>query len=197
MNTWHKRFDTEQYMYGEAPNEFIRTHAQLIKDHHKVAAFAEGEGRNAVFLATLGHDVTTFDYAQSGLDKTQRLATKQQVTVNTVLADLLTDDIPVEQFDAAIMVFGHFYAEDQWLVLKKIVNAVKPGGRIMMELYSTAQITYGTGGPRDITWLYDAKQLLEWCSNYKVLHFFTGEVERHEGELHTGLAHTVQVIIEK
>lgn len=197
MNTWHKRFDTEKYMYGETPNEFIRTHAGYLNEHATIAAFAEGEGRNAVFLAQLGHTVTAFDYAQSGLDKTERLATKNQTVVTTKLTDLLTDDVPVAQFDAAIMVFGHFYQDDQLNVLNKIANSVKPGGRIMMELYSTAQITYGTGGPRDTDWLYDAKQLLDWCAQYKILHFFTGEVERSEGELHTGLAHTIQFIIQK
>lgn len=197
MNTWHKRFDTEKYMYGETPNEFIKSHATLLNQHKKIAAFAEGEGRNATYLATLGHEVTAFDYAQSGLQKTERLAKKHGVHVNTVFADLLTDDVPTAQFDAAIMVFGHFHEHDQLHVLQKISDAVKPGGLLMMELYSTDQITYATGGPRDRTWLYDAKKLLNWCSSYKIIHFFTGEVERNEGELHTGLAHTVQFIIQK
>ncbi|WP_199777702.1 methyltransferase domain-containing protein [Lysinibacillus sp. FJAT-14745] len=82
-----------------------------------MATYAEGEGRNAVFLAIQGHIVTAFDYAESGLEKTEQLAEKHNVTVQTKLIDLLQDELPVEMFDAAIMVFGHFPVEQQQEVL--------------------------------------------------------------------------------
>ncbi|GGG20709.1 methyltransferase [Lysinibacillus alkalisoli] len=197
MNTWHKRFDTAQYMYGESPNAFIKSHVDALQDHKEIAAFAEGEGRNAVFLAQKGHVVTAFDYAESGLTKTTQLANKNQVTVNTVLCDLINDDLPVQQFDGAIMVFGHFHKTDQFHVLDKIMTSVKQGGIVMIEVYSETQLHYKTGGPPDQDWLYDAKQVLAWCEHHKILHFFTGEQMRTEGILHTGLAHTVQFIIQK
>lgn len=197
MNPWQQRFQAPQYVYGETANAFIQQHYTSFPQQAKLAAFAEGEGRNAVFLATKGHTVTAFDYAQSGLDKTQMLASKNHVEVDTVLADLIEDDLPQQQFDGAFMVFGHFAQQQQEMVLQKIADAVKPGGIIMMELYSTEQLHYGTGGPPVKEMLYDAVALLQWCQQFKVLHFFTGEQTRHEGELHTGLAHTVQFIVQK
>ncbi|WP_433595957.1 class I SAM-dependent methyltransferase [Lysinibacillus xylanilyticus] len=197
MNTWDQRFKTAEYVYGEQPNTFIEDYVHYLKDYPSVAAYAEGGGRNAVFLALQGLTVTAFDYAESGLKKTEQLAEKHNVSVHTKLTDLLQDELPEEMFDAAIMVFGHFPAEQQQEVFKRIVNSVKPGGRIMMELYSIYQLPYASGGPRQLDFLYDPLDVLKWCQPYKIIHFFTGEQMRNEGILHTGLAHTIQFIIEK
>ncbi len=197
MNTWDQQFKTAKYVYGEQPNAFIKDYVHYLKDTQNVAAYAEGEGRNAVFLASKGHTVTAFDYAQSGLKKTEQLAKKHNVNVHTKLANLLQDELPVEMFDAAIMVFGHFPAEQQLEVFKRIIDSVKPGGRIMMELYSIYQLPYASGGPKKLDFLYDPLSVLTWCQPHKIIHFFTGEQIRNEGILHTGLAHTIQFIIEK
>ncbi|OXS77259.1 SAM-dependent methyltransferase [Lysinibacillus sp. KCTC 33748] len=197
LNTWDQRFNTIEYVYGEQPNAFIEDYVHYLEDYTNVAAYAEGEGRNAVFLALQGHTVTAFDYAESGLEKTNQLAEKHNVAVHTKLTDLLEDELPIETFDTAIMVFGHFPAEHQQEVFKKIVDSVKSGGRIMMELYSIYQLPYASGGPRQLDFLYDPLDILKWCQPYKIIHFFTGEQVRNEGKLHTGLAHTIQFIIEK
>lgn len=196
-NLWNERFNTAEYIFGEKPNAFIQEFAYQLEGLKNVAAFAEGEGRNAVFLAGLGHDVTTFDYAESGLNKTLQLAEKNNVEVKTVQVDLLEGSVPNEQFDAAIMVFGHFRKEDQRNVFEKILKSVKPGGKIMMELYSEKQLDYQTGGPRELAMLYKPQDILDWCENYKIVHFFVGEQSRQEGTLHTGLAHVIQLILEK
>lgn len=196
-NLWNERFNTAEYIFGEKPNAFIQEFAYQLEGLKNVAAFAEGEGRNAVFLAGLGHDVTTFDYAESGLNKTLQLAEKNNVEVKTVQVDLIEGSVPNEQFDAAIMVFGHFRKEDQRSIFEKILKSVKPGGKIMMELYSEKQLDYQTGGPRGLAMLYKPQDILDWCENYKIVHFFVGEQSRQEGTLHTGLAHVIQLIIEK
>ncbi|WP_155592163.1 class I SAM-dependent methyltransferase [Lysinibacillus cavernae] len=197
MNTWDQRFQGTEYVYGEQPNTFIKDYVYSLKECPNIAAYAEGEGRNAVFLASKGHTVTAYDYAQSGLQKTEQLALKHHVTVQTVLADLLLDELPENMYDAAIMVFGHFPVKQQQAVIEKIINSVKPGGRIMMELYSIYQIPYASGGPQQLDFLYDPLHVLQWCHAHKIIHYFTGEQVRHEGLLHTGLAHTIQLIIEK
>ncbi len=196
-NNWNSRFNTEEYVFGEEPNAFIKNNAFHLKGLENVAAFAEGEGRNAVYLAKLGHTVTTFDFAQSGLHKTIQLAKKNHVEVNTQHADLLKDIIPTEQFDAAIMVFGHFQKDHQQFVFQKILNSIKLHGKMMIEVYSENQLEYKTGGPKSIEFLYKPQDVLNWCEDCKILHFFVGEQIRYEGKGHTGLAHVVQLIIEK
>lgn len=132
-----------------------------------------------------------------GLKKTEALANRYEVKITTEQKDLIHDSVPVEEFDAAIMVFGHFSKNDQKTVFDKLVLAVKPGGMIMLEVYSEEQVRYGTGGPKTVDMLYDPADLLQWLKGLKVLHFFYGEQDRVEGQLHTGIGHVVQVILEK
>ncbi|MCM3121889.1 class I SAM-dependent methyltransferase [Mesobacillus sp. AQ2] len=196
-NSWHERFGTEQYVYGEEPNQFIKEQAHRLGKGSKIVAFAEGEGRNAVYLALQGHIVTAYDYAENGLNKTNALAERHKVKISTELKNLIHDGVPAEEFDAAFMVFGHFSKDDQKTVMDKLISTVKPGGTIMFEVYSEDQVKYGTGGPKTVEMLYDPSDVLEWIKGYKVLHFFYGEQERVEGELHTGTGHVIQVIIKK
>lgn len=85
MNPWEKRFQDDDFIYGKEPNEFIREHAKILENQMSIAAFAEGEGRNAVFLASLNHSLTAFDFSESGLAKTEKLANKMGVLVKPVL----------------------------------------------------------------------------------------------------------------
>ncbi|WP_094701736.1 class I SAM-dependent methyltransferase [Brevibacillus laterosporus] len=196
-NIWHERFNLEEYMYGEEPNVFIQQQAFRLEKCQKVIAFAEGEGRNAVFLAKRDHEVTAIDYAESGLQKTKKLAQKYAVDVHTKKIDLLVDNVSNEEYDAAIMVFGHFHRDDQKMIFNKMKNAIRSEGIIMLEVYSKDQLHYGTGGPTDITMLYEPQEILTWCEGLEVIHFFYGEQERVEGKAHTGLAHVIQLVVRK
>lgn len=194
---WDERFSSEEYIYGETANIFIQQSMHHIPPQAKVAAYAEGEGRNAVFVAEQGYEVTAYDYAETGLRKTEALALKHGVTVSTKQVNLVTEQLPQTQYDAAFMVFGHFAQEEQNNVLNKMMGSLKTGGVLLLELYEKQQINYNTGGPRQVDWLYDAAQLLQWSKQYTLKHFFTGEVERVEGKLHTGQCFVVQVVLVK
>lgn len=196
-NIWNERFHSEEYYYGEEPNVFIQQQAFRLESGQKVIAFAEGEGRNAVFLAKRNLEVTAIDYAESGLQKTKKLARKHSVDVQTQKIDLLEEDVPSEEYDAAIMVYGHFHKNAQTMVLNKMKKAIKPKGILMLEVFSEEQLKYGTGGPQELDMLYDPKEILAWCKGYEVIHFFYGEQERVAGKAHTGLAHVIQLVVRK
>lgn len=196
-NMWHERFDTKEYVYGEEANQFIQEKRGELVDCKSVVCFAEGEGRNAVFLAGEGHHVTAWDYAESGLQKTKKLAEKSGVDVKTQKVDLLEYEVDAGQYDASIMVFGHFQSRDQKNIFQKMLKVIRPGGVIMMEVYSKEQIHYGTGGPREVDMLYDPKDILDWAGGHHVVHFFYGEQDRKEGILHKGLAHVIQLVLRK
>lgn len=196
-NLWNDRYKSDEYFYGEEPNTFIQEQVFRLTNHNKVIAFAEGEGRNAVFLTRQGHEVTAIDYSEEGLEKTKKLAEKHNVNVHTKKVDLLADSLPANEFDAAIMVFGHFHTDNQKMIFNKMIHTIKPGGIIMIEVYSKKQLNYGTGGPKDIDMLYNPIDILTWCEGHEVIHFFNGEQERIEGKGHTGLAHVIQVVIRK
>lgn len=196
-NHWNERFSQEGYFYGKHPNEFIKEKSKILPNQARVGCFAEGEGRNAVYLATLGHDVTSFDQSDAGLEKTKELAKENGVTVHTIQMDLVKEKAPRETFDAAVLVFGHVPGPDQSNFINNIIDSVKPGGYVLFELYSKAQIDYKTGGPPNVDNLYDPSDILAWIKDYHCLHFYYGEAERIEGTGHTGMGHVIQVAIKK
>lgn len=197
MNLWDERFKQEHYLYGKEPNTFLATQLSALEQATTVACYAEGEGRNAVFLAQQGFEVTAYDYSTEGLQKTAQLAAEMNVAVATKKVDLIHDDLLSEHYDAAVMVFGHFAKRDQQAIFDKIMASLKPGGRFLVEVYEEAQLAYKTGGPPQIEYLYNAEQLQTWAQAYHIVHFFAGETERHEGTGHTGKCAVVQLIIEK
>lgn len=194
--SWHERFSTEEYMYGKEPNEFLTVAAQDMPKG-KVLCIAEGEGRNAVYLASLGFDVTAWDYAQAGLDKTERLANEKGVVVTTAFRDLEEVEWAEEQWDAIIHIYGQFPPNLMERTLTGIQKALKPGGYYVSELYTKEQLVYGTGGPKHVDLLCDPIMLLSKFDGYFIKHFHVGEVHRMEGQLHTGDAHVVQSIFQK
>jgi len=194
-NIWNERFNSEEYYYGEEPNVFIQQQAFRLEPCQKVIAFAEGEGRNAVFLAKRNLEVTAIDYAESGLQKAKKLAQKHSVDIHTKKIDLMVEDVASEEYDAAIMVFGHFHKNAQIMVLNKMKKAIKPKGILMLEVFSKEQLKYGTGGPPEPEMLYEPKDILAWCEGHEVIHFFYGEQERVAGKVHNGLAHVIQLVL--
>lgn len=190
MSDWNERFKNDKYLYGTEPNVFLKEMQPVLSG--EVLTIAEGEGRNAVFLAEQGLNVTAWDYAESGLDKVGKLAAKQGVSVNTELVDLAEARWQPNQWDGIVNVFGHFPGEVRQKTLQGIKEAVKPGGYFIAEVYSRYQIPYQSGGPKELDFLYRPEDFLETFSDWRIAHFFLGEVTRHEGDLHNGLSHVIQ-----
>ena len=197
MNPWHTRFQNENYVYGTEPNVFLVEVQKKLDLKGDALAIAEGEGRNAVFLAEQGMNVTAWDYAQSGLAKTEKLAQKRGVSVTTKLVDL-NDAMWVEnQWDELVCIFGHFPSKLREKTLEGVKQAVKSGGYFVTEVYSSYQIPYQSGGPQNPELLYAPEEFLKTFEDWRIVHFFMGEVVRNEGELHNGLAHVIQFVAQK
>lgn len=198
-NHWHEKFKNEVYMYGKEANAFVQEIAKQLPEHAKVLCIAEGEGRNAVYLASLGHDVTAWDYAQSGLDKTENLAKEQGVKVQTVLCDLATVDWEQEaaSWDVIVHIFGHLPKEIMDRTIEGVQQALVVGGSYVSEMYTTEQLDYGTGGPPTKSMLIEPATFLQAFSQFFITHFYVGEVVRHEGVSHTGKSHVVQSFLRK
>ncbi|KOR88885.1 class I SAM-dependent methyltransferase [Paenibacillus solani] len=192
MNSWNERFRREDYVYGTNPNVFIADMHKKLKLTGEALAIAEGEGRNAVFLAREGMNVTVWDYAESGLEKANRLARTNDVQLKTELVDLEEAGWAENQWDEIVCVFGHFPKELRMKTLKGVKAAVKPGGYFLSEVYSPYQIPYRSGGPQDQQFLYTPEEFLELFTDWRIVHFFMGEVFRQEGEGHQGLSHVIQ-----
>ncbi|WP_152654542.1 bifunctional 2-polyprenyl-6-hydroxyphenol methylase/3-demethylubiquinol 3-O-methyltransferase UbiG [Oceanobacillus sp. CFH 90083] len=197
-NSWDKRFNKQEYIYGKEPNVFIQS---MLHKHPScdVLTIAEGEGRNAVYAAELGHSVTAWDYSSVGLDKLHQFAGSRNVKVKTELVDL-TQKIAFkeDQWDMVISVFGHIGdAPVRQYLMDGIKKILRPGGVYIMEVYSGRQLPYRSGGGKDIRLLYTPFEVLHIFADGEIKHFYYGEVERHEGKLHNGLGHVIQLVAYK
>ncbi|MGZ3421002.1 MAG: class I SAM-dependent methyltransferase [Polyangiales bacterium] len=192
-NFWNERYRGDEYAYGTEPNDFLREHATAIPEG-RVLSLGDGEGRNGVFLATLGHRVTAIDLASEGLRKAERLAAERGVSITTIQGDLATWPFPERAFEGIVAIFCHLPESVRRRAHREAVRALVPGGVFLLEAYTPAQLAFTSGGPKDPALLYRLDALREDLAG---LDFeIAREIERdvHEGPFHTGRAATVQIV---
>lgn len=189
---WNARYDGEAFFYGTAPNDFLVAHAGELAG--PVLALAEGEGRNAVFLAERGLDVIGVDISPVGLEKARRLASERGVHIETVVADL-ADYVPeTARYGAVVSIFAHLPPLVRAALYPRVVAALKPGGLLVLEGYAEAQLARDTGGPKDIAMLLTPEGVRAEFAALEPVLLQAVEREVWEGAGHTGLASVVQFI---
>ncbi len=190
---WDDRYRLDEYAYGREPNAFLRAEAHRIAPG-RVLCLAEGEGRNAVFLAGLGHRVTAVDFSIEGLRKAERLAREQNVEIATVHADLATYEPELDAFTGVVAIFAHLPPPVRKRVHGWIPRALVAGGVYILEAYTPAQLTFNTGGPRDPALLMTLAGLKEELAPLTIDVGREVEREIHEGAFHGGRSATVQLV---
>lgn len=193
---WDERYAVDDYVYGVEPNEFLAEKSAQL-ERGKVLCLAEGEGRNAVYLAELGFAVTAVDSSKVGLTKATRLARERGVAIECVLADLADYKIEAEAWDSVISVFCHLPESLRRQVHEDVVAGLKPGGTFLLEAYTPRQLSFDTGGPRSEELLMELKTLKEELAGLDFLHAEEVERDIREGSKHTGRGSVVQVLVRK
>jgi SAM-dependent methyltransferase len=181
---WNERYGGEDYVYGEAPNELLVDFAARIPPG-PVLLLGEGEGRNAVFLAERGHEVTAVDQSAVGLAKAQALAGRRGVAIHTVEADLADYELGAG-WSAIVSVWCHLPSGLRRQVHAAIPAALVPGGVFFCVAYTPAQIAFGTGGPRDPDMLVTAEDLSRELPGLSWEVLREEERDIHEGPHHDG-----------
>lgn len=190
---WNQRYGAEEYAYGTSPNDFLVAVAGRIPPG-RVLCLAEGEGRNAVYLAQRGHEVTGVDASAVGLEKARRLAEARGVTLETVVADLVDFPILPGYWNGIISIFAHLPPDIRRRLHRRVVQGLAEGGALVLEAYTPAQIALGTGGPPAADLTMTAAALRE------ELHGLDLEIVREvrrdiqEGAFHSGPSAVVQVL---
>jgi SAM-dependent methyltransferase len=193
---WDERYKEEVYAYGQEPNDFLK--AQEIGGGLNVLCLAEGEGRNGVYLASLGNAVTCIDYSEAGLEKTKQLALLKGQEVSCICADLSDVQLEPMKWDLIVGVFAHFPPNVKKHIWPQISNALKPGGQLIMEVYDLEQPRFGTGGPQQEALLYSKEELVELLGNdFSSLQIDKVYREVKEGTYHNGASATLQIIAVK
>ncbi len=196
MNKWDERYAQEGYLYGTEPNEFLKENFHKIPKG-KVLFLAEGEGRNAVFLARQGYKVTAMDSSAVAIKKARRLAQKNDVSITTFVAGLEDFDLGKGQWDGIVSIFCHLPPALRKDVHVRIIRALKKGGVLLAEAYTPDQLKYKTGGPPVKELLVDLSMLKNELQSLRLVHALETVREIHEGKLHFGKGAVVQIIAVK
>ncbi len=189
---WDARYQGDAFFYGTAPNDFLAAHAGMLEG--PVLALAEGEGRNAVFLAGRGLEVTGVDISPVGLDKARRLAAERGVQIETVVADMADYMPEAGHYGAVVSIFAHLPPPVRAALYPRVVAALKPGGLLLLEGYAEAQLERDTGGPKDIAMLLTPDKVAAEFQGLETVWLQQLERDVQEGQGHTGRASVVQFI---
>jgi SAM-dependent methyltransferase len=193
---WEARYGSPDYHYGTEPNDFLAAEAHRIP-HGDVLCLAEGEGRNATWLASRGYSVASVDLTESGTAKTLRLAADRGVQVAAVTADLAHHDLGVECWDGIVSIFAHMPPAVRTDLHRRVVAALRPGGVFLLEAYTPDQIGRGTGGPNVPEMTMTLDLLRAELSGLEELHGVEFVRSVVEGPGHTGDGAVVQFIARK
>ena len=188
MNSfWNQRYNTEEFVYGREPNVFFARSIGPLKPG-KLLLPGEGEGRNAVYAASLGWEVEAFDQSHAGAEKAERLAGEMGVQISYRVSDLM--DFPFEQgiYDAVGLVFFHAPAPLRKHLHQKVVDSLKPGGSVILEAFHISQLGRDSGGPQSLELLFSKEMLQEDFSDLEIELMEETEVDLDEGLFHGGAA---------
>lgn len=193
---WDERYSAEEYVYGTAPNKFLEENVNFIPKG-KVLSLAEGEGRNAVFLAKQGYSVTAVDASLVGLEKARKLAKDNGVVIEFIHADLEEYDIGENRWDGIVSIFCPVPSVLRKELHKKVVAGLKQNGVLLLEAYTPNQLRYGTGGGSSEDSMMSKESLSLELADLKFSHLIELERDVVEGIYHTGLGAVVQAIASK
>jgi trans-aconitate methyltransferase len=194
MNFWNQQFAAHGYKYGTQPNAFLVAQAHRLMPGSDVLVPGDGEGRNGVWLAQQGHRVTSMDASAVGLAKARDLASSRGVHLQTVEADLADWTPASDSADAVVLTFVHLSPAIRLATHRRLMQALRPGGLVLVEAFHPRQLPLRSGGPKDETMLYTLAMLrqdfdgLEECLAEEV------EALLDEGPGHQGPAQVVRWI---
>ena len=185
--TWNRRFAEAGYLFGTAPNEWLREHAAVWTPGQRVLSVADGEGRNSVWLARQGLLVDAFDLSEVGVAKARRLAASAGVAVQFAVSDCDTYPWPRDAYDGVAAIFVQF--ADPALrgrLFANVKRTLKPGGTLVLQGYTPKQLDYKTGGPPHASHLYTEALLRDAFADFDVMELREYEAELAEGSGHRG-----------
>ena len=195
---WNERYATDDYHFGTEPNAFLKTEAGRLGSGWKALCVADGEGRNGVFLAEQGLEVTAVEGSPVAIAKARRLAGARGVAMDLIEADLATWTWPTAAFDAVVAIFIQF--ADPALrarIFAGMEQALKPGGLLLLQGYRPEQLTYGTGGPKVLENLYTEEMLRGAFPSLRLLQLRSHDSVVKEGKGHDGMSALIELVAEK
>ncbi|MBR9854944.1 MAG: class I SAM-dependent methyltransferase [Algicola sp.] len=198
LSKWNARFGKKSYAYGTAPNQYFKNKLDQL-DTGTILFPAEGEGRNAVYAAQLGWDVSAFDISEAGKQKAMRLAEQKQVSIDYKIGELEVLGYQPEQFDAIALIYAHFPPNIRSNYHRLLHTYLKKGGTIIFEGFSKDHLKFRNknpqvGGPSDLDSLFSLEDLKADFTDYEILELKKTTVELNEGDGHVGTGSVIRFL---
>jgi 2-polyprenyl-3-methyl-5-hydroxy-6-metoxy-1,4-benzoquinol methylase len=198
---WNERYREDGFAYGEDPNNFLKERLTNLPIG-TILFPAEGEGRNAVYAAKMGWDVTAFDISIEGRNKASKLAEKNNVIIDYRVGKLEALHFDSEQFDVIALIYAHFPATIKSRYHKILDKLLKINGTIIFEAFSKKHIDYliadeKVGGPKDIDSLFSIEEIKSDFRNYKIIELEEKEIHLNEGLFHNGTGSVIRFVGQK
>lgn len=194
---WNERYAQNDYAYGIHPNLFLDDSIGKLPEHGKILFPAEGEGRNAVFAAKNGFEVTAFDLSIEGKRKANKLANENNVQIDYLVGILEDLNFEPNSFDGAVLIYAHFPKAIRKAMHQQILRLLKPNGMIIFEAFSKEQLHYPSGGPKEFAMLFSEEEVKEEFENVTFDFLKTEIIELNEGAFHQGKGSVVRFIGKK
>jgi cyclopropane fatty-acyl-phospholipid synthase-like methyltransferase len=195
---WDEHYAEAHYIFGTEPNVFLASQRALLKPGQRALAVADGEGRNGVWLAQQGLHVVSVDFSAPAVEKARKLAAERAVSVDFHVADVMAWTWPVNAFDVVAAIFIQFASPEQRSVLfRRVKDALKPGGILILQGYTPKQLEYNTGGPPCAENMYTDALLRESFADMEILHLREHEAFIAEGTKHYGQSALIDLVARK
>ncbi len=193
---WDELYSRDGYAYGTEPNGFLVSVATMLQ-RGPTLCLAAGEGRNAVYLASMGFEVLAVDASAVGLTKAERLAQDQGVRLATQQVDLHDFDMGEACFENIVSVFCHVPSRLRRRVHAGVVRALRPGGMFLLEAFRPEQLEFKSGGPVQLDLLMSREQVEAELQGLEMIR--VGRVVRtlNEGSCHNGHAAVLDIVARK
>ena len=156
---WDERYASTELLWSAEPNRFVVEELAGLPPG-RALDLGTGEGRNAVWLASRGWQVTAVDFSAVALAKAAKLAERNGVTVAWAQADLLTYRPASSAYDLVLIAYIHLTPADMAVVLAAASGALAPGGTLLVIGHDVDNVAHGYGGPQDPGILHHADTIV-------------------------------------
>lgn len=195
---WDARYGGSDYLFGTEPARFLVDHVDHLAGAGRVLAVADGEGRNSVWLAGRGLDVTAFDASSVAVGKARALAEREGVSFDLHVADTEGWDWEEGAFDVVVAIFIQFAPPaKRAAIFAGMKRTLRPGGVLLLHGYQPEQIAYGTGGPPHAENMYTASMLREAFADMTIQRLASYDREVREGRGHHGMSALIDLVARK
>jgi SAM-dependent methyltransferase len=160
---WDERYAASELVWSTTPNRFVAAELSDLSPGRALDV-AAGEGRNALWLAGRGWQVTALDFSLTGLEKGRALQARHEhgpdLQVDWVHADALRWDPGPVRYDLVLLAYLQLVADQRRTAVRRAFGALREGGTFFVVAHDSTNLTEGTGGPTDPAVLFTAEDIL-------------------------------------